>query len=61
MAFHLNWLMRTQGDLDSAELLAQNDDDRGMRTVFELLHFEDTDRRSMDGKAIRSVICHRKR
>jgi hypothetical protein len=59
MAFHVSWLMKLHANVGSAELLTQNDTDRGMQTVMELLGFEKTPYRSGDGHTIRSVLCKR--
>jgi hypothetical protein len=59
MAFHVDRLMREQDNVASIELLTQNDNDSGMLTVFDLLHFESTHFVSRDGSVIRSVLCRR--
>jgi hypothetical protein len=59
MAFHVAHLMDVHCGVRRVELLAQNDHDSGMLTLFELLKFEDTGKTSRDGQSIRSVVCTR--
>jgi hypothetical protein len=59
LGYHISKMMSVQGDAGFTELIAQNDNDKGVLNALEFGHFRTSDLRSGDHYAIRTAFCRK--